>query len=176
MKISLLSISAAAIALIAAQTFPVHAMLPGKAHNVNANVCVAEIAFPQGKDELSLSDVRRAVKNHLIKLDAPTQKFTVDWDTEDTISVRIVTPTGKVSRFFAVDAVTTQIVENISYRGAVGFSDQDNTRLAMATDESDYQKKLRRHMLGDGQSWGTFIGNARYGCQDDYSPSVPEIN
>lgn len=45
----------------------------------------------------------------------------------------------------------------------------------MATDQSDYQKKLRRHMLGDGQAWGTFIAHGGSACEGNFSPSVPKI-
>ncbi len=135
--------------------------------------CTAQIEFPDGKEELSLQDVRHAVTVHLQRIGLVQLRPTVrNGDEDGIVVVDLRSPKGDLLRRLEIDRPNAEVVSNQAFRrsvlmAAAGQSNQQEM-------ETDYQQRLRRHMLGDGKAWGAWIGE-KGGCADDYEFGAPEI-
>lgn len=147
---------------------------PASANEIQAFTCHSRITLPTGKEELTLFDVKHAIKQHLARTGAPKRQVKVTWDREEFIYVDIFDQRGKKLRRLIVDAAMAQIVINETYLQPVGFTDEDETGLAA---DVAYRRKLRRHMLGDGKPWADWIINSAStgGCFDDYRFGGPDL-
>ena len=136
------------------------------------DTCTARIEFPDGKEELSLQDVRHAVAVHLQRIGLVQLKPTYAEGDDGLIVVDLRSPKGVLLRRLEIDRANAEVISNQAFRrsvltAAAGHSKQLDT-------ETDYQRRLRRHMLGDGKSWGAWIGE-KGGCADDYEFGAPDI-
>ena len=147
---------------------------PASANGAHETSCHSRITLPTEKEELTLFDVKHAVKQHLLRVGAPMRQVKVTWDREEFINVDIFDQQGKKRRRLVVDAAMAQIVLNEMYLQPVGFTDEDETGLAAHV---AYRRKLRRHMLGDGKPWADWITNSAStgGCYDDYRFGAPDL-
>lgn len=146
----------------------------------SGNNCTSQIQLPQDKEDLSLNDVKHAVKSHLLRIGAEKHEVRVSWYDEEIITVNI-SHNGHVLRRLKVDAANAEIVERKNYRRAVGF-EAPQVALKVAHDNQfvqkvRYSRQLRRHMLGDGKSWASWIGarKAGFSCLDDYRFGGPRM-
>lgn len=145
----------------------------------DASTCTARIAFPEGKDELSLQDVKSAISQHLTGLGAKSFKVAVAKTADDVIGADIINANGALVRHLEVDAVTTQVISNVPYRAPLGLAAMaDGEKTAQLTGKADYQRRLRGHMLGDGKAWAPWIGagGSAGTCYTDYGFGAPDIN
>ncbi len=141
--------------------------------------CTSQIQLPQNKEELELGDVTRAIQNHLLRIGAKEHEVWVDWYADDVVEAEI-TLHGKLLRHIKVDVVNAEIIERMDYRKRVGF-EKLNVAMAPAPEskfsqQMKYSRQLRRHMLGDGQTWAEWLGkNGRAPCLNDYRFGGPEM-
>ena len=130
--------------------------------------CAVPIKFPQGKEELSLRDIRTAIYRYLIELGLEASTPDLRVTSDDTVVATIVGPSGGLSLMIEVDPATAQVIE---------FRARDTeTREGLAR-QTAYNARLRRHVMGDGKPWGSWVGakNARVLCGNDYRPEAPVI-
>ncbi len=142
--------------------------------------CNSQIELPQNKEELTLNDVKRAVEIQLLRIGANERDVQVERTGEDFITAKI-THRGRILRQLKVDAANAAIIERRNYGRAVGF---DAPIMRVPAGEADefmqrvrFSRQLRRHMLGDGKAWATWLGNEVRGfsCRDDYRFGGPEM-
>ncbi len=93
-------------------------------------------------------------------------------DEDGIVVVDLLSPKGNLMRRLEIDRANAEVVSNRAFRRSVltAAAGQSNQREM----ETDYQQRLRRHMLGDGKAWGAWIGE-KGGCADDYEFGAPEI-
>ncbi|MBT3915565.1 MAG: hypothetical protein HOF23_04275 [Rhodospirillaceae bacterium] len=145
-----------------------------------AQSCGSQIQFPQNKEELTLADVKRAVEIQLQRIGAENRDVQVELSDEDIITANI-THRGRLLRQIKVDAANAAIIERRNYGRPVGFDAPLVGVAGTANDEFmqrvKYTRQLRRHMLGDGKTWGDWLGNGAKGfsCRDDYRFGGPEM-
>ena len=153
-----------AVPAIAAQNSPLH----------SGPNCSSLIQLPQDKEELDLADVKRAVESHLLRIGADNHSVWLSWLDDEVIAVDI-SHLGNLRRHIKVDAVNAEIIERSDYRQPVGFENVSETQIPP---QVTYARQLRRHMLGDGKAWASWVAKGSgIACMDDYrfgGPSMPE--
>ena len=142
------------------------------------------IELPQGKEELSLDDIRLAVENHLVGIGALDLKVGKIDKTPDGIAiVHIVNGQDDAVGEFGVDVATAQIFPQSQLQMLLGQAATDNCpapqSAGLAKEDhpaNNYRAKLRAHMMGDGQAWAPWLTDAAVGaCQNDYRDGGPDI-
>ncbi len=152
----------------------------GQTHTLEEPSCNSQIQLPQNKEELSLTDVKRAVEIHLLRIGAKNREVQVELNEDDIITANI-THRGRLLRQIKVDAANAAIIERRNYGRPVGFDAPVVRTSAIENDDFiqrvNYTRQLRRHMLGDGKAWANWLGNGPNGfaCRDDYRFGGPEM-
>ena len=137
-----------------------------------AEVCRVPIQFPQGKEELSRSDIRQSVRQHFVRMGVSAPKILVT-DTEDeTAAVQMKQSSGKTVFIFSVDKISGEIIDSRPSWADAAWKSEPKLEAQIA-----YNERLRRHVLGDGKPWGNWVGvmNANLLCASDYDDGGPDI-
>jgi hypothetical protein len=134
----------------------------------NAYACNPKIQFPQGKEELSRADIRLVIDQYLLGLGLETAPPQLR-DTEDgTVVATLGAANSDLGVEMEIDPATGQLVDV----WAIGPT---------ATEQADYSARLRHHVMGDGKTWGDWVGkfDVRLLCGSDYgteAPAIPEAS
>lgn len=186
---SLLPMLAAAVLAAGAAVLPAvsaHALVvnsPGM-QGVQAGAVPPRIELPQGKEELSISDIRHAVGTHLIRIGALDLKVgKIEKAPEGIAIVYILNGMDDPVGRFGVDVVTAEVFPPSQLQMLLGTASTDDCGdgrtaglLAGGKAAGDYATRLRAHMLGDGHGWAPWLTNAALGaCHDDYKDGGPKI-
>lgn len=137
-----------------------------------AESCRVPIQFPQGKEELSRSDIRLSVQQHFVRMGVSEPEILVT-DTEDeTAAVQMKKISGKTVFIFSVDKTSGQIIDARPSWAGASWKSEPKLEAQIA-----YNERLRRHVLGDGKPWGNWVGvfNANLLCASDYDDGGPDI-
>jgi hypothetical protein len=170
------------LSMLALGAMPVFAETPSPLHS--GPNCTSLILLPQNKEEIGLSDVKRAIKIHLLRIGAEKHDVKVSWYDDDIIAAEI-SYRGNLRRHIKIDAANAQIIERIEFRKPVGFRALPESQVKNASSSDhrfnpqvEYSRQLRRHMLGDGKAWATWVGKRKgSSCLNDYrfgGPSMPD--
>lgn len=137
-----------------------------------AQSCRVPIRFPQGKEELSRSDIRLSVQQHFIRMGVSTPKILVTDTQDDTAAVQMKKTGGKTVFIFSVDKTSGEIIDSRPSWAGVNWKSEPRLGAQIA-----YNERLRRHVLGDGKPWGNWVGafNASLLCASDYDNGGPDI-
>ena len=139
--------------------------------------CISQIQIPEGKEELSGAEIRRAIELHLIRVGVRSPKLGIIRSSAETVSIRIAVP-GTGGKFeLEVDTATGQIVDTREEIAATTDVDTASATPPILRDRVVSRDRLRRHIMGDGQPWGDWVGrlDADLLCGDDYQRGGPQI-
>lgn len=148
---------------------------PASAHAA-AGVCSADIQLPQNKEELSRFDVEHALRQLFARAGQTPAKIESRRAGEDIIAASVYLTGGQLFWSVRVDADEARVISSRYHLANVGFgAPKTHVGGAGLSREISDTKRLRRHMLGDGQPWGDWVAAVKSTCADDYRNGAPEM-
>jgi hypothetical protein len=141
-----------------------------------AGVCSADIRLPQNKEELSRFDVEHALRQLFARAGQTPTRIESRHAGEDIIAASVYLADGKRFWTVRIDSAEARVISSRYHLKAVGFGNPKKySRGAGLRREISDTMRLRRHMLGDGQPWGDWVGSIKSTCADDYRNGAPEM-
>lgn len=147
-----------------------------KSAHAAAGVCSADIQLPQNKEELSRFDVEHALRQLFARASQTPAKINSRQAGNDIIAANVYLPGGKLFWSVRIDTAEARVISSHYHLATVGFGAPKNYSGSTGLDrEISDTRRLRRHMLGDGQPWGDWVAGIKSTCADDYHNGAPEI-